>query len=102
MKRSTKMLSILLLGTVFFFSELPAVYAQDEEQEEAKEVFTLDEVIVTATKREESIFEVPLTVTAFDSDRIAELGMISMDDLNMLAPGLQIGECGAAGGRFFG
>ena len=79
---------MLSLGTMFLLSGLPAVYAQEED----KQVFTLDEIIVTATKREESVFEVPLTVSAFDSDKIEQLGMISMDDLNMLAPGLQIGE----------
>ena len=85
MKSSMKIMLAALLGTVFLF--LPPAYAQ-----EGADVFTLDEIIVTATKREESIFEVPVTVSAFDSDKIQQLGMISMDDLNMLAPGLQIGE----------
>ena len=83
MKSSMKIMFVLFLGTVFLLGAIPAIHAQEEEDD--KDVFTLDEIIVTATKREESIFEVPLTVTAFDSDRIQQLGMISMDDLNMLA-----------------
>jgi len=90
MKKLWQMTLVLLLGTGLVLSGFPAVYGQDDDED--KEVFTLDEIIVTATKREESVLEVPLTVSAFDDQRIEELGMISMDDLNMLAPGLQIGE----------
>ena len=89
MKRSIKMTFVLSLAAVFLLGGLAPGLAQERED---REVFTLDEIIVTATKREESVFEVPLTVSAFDSQKISDLGMISMDDLNMLAPGLQIGE----------
>ena len=87
MKRLMKVVLALSMGAVLLLTGLPAVA-----QEEEFDTFTLDDIIVTATKREESVFEVPLTVSAFDGEKIEELGMISMDDLNMLAPGLQIGE----------
>lgn len=92
MKKFWQVFLVLLLGTGLVLSGIPAVYGQEDDEEEEKDVFTLDEVIVTATKREESVLEVPLTVSAFNSQTIEQLGMISMDDLNMLAPGLQIGE----------
>jgi iron complex outermembrane receptor protein len=90
MKRSMQTMFVLSLGVVFLLSGFSPIHAQEEK----KAVFTLEEVIVTATKREESILEVPLTVTGFSSQTIEKLGIISMDDLNMLAPGLQIGEEG--------
>ncbi len=104
MKKHWRMLLILLVGIGLVFGGMPAVYGQEEEEEtekkeekaakeeDDKEVFTLEEIIVTATKREESVLEVPLTVSAFSSAKIEQLGMTSMDDLNLLAPGLQIGE----------
>lgn len=70
----------------------PAEALGTEKKHDEREIFTLDEITVTATKREESILEVPLTMSAFDHRRIQLLGIISMDDLNMLVPGLQIGE----------
>ena len=45
----------------------PSVLAQSE-QDEADEATMLEEVIVTATSREESLMEVPIAVTAI-SDR---------------------------------
>lgn len=89
MKKYWKIGLAAVLGAALVLTGSPAAFGQEEE---AKDVFTLEEVIVTATKREESILEVPITVTGFSDRTIEMLGMISMDDLNMLAPGLQIGE----------
>jgi outer membrane receptor protein involved in Fe transport len=41
---------------------------------------TLEEVVVTALKRAESLQEAPATVTVFDADRIEEAGITSMRD----------------------
>ena len=43
----------------------PVVLAQDQEAEEAS---VFEEVIVTATKREQSIYEVPVAITAFTDE----------------------------------
>ena len=50
----------------------------------------LEEVIVTATKRAESLQDVPVTVTAFTADTIQEAGIINADDLAVLTPALSI------------
>ncbi len=41
----------------------------------------IEVIIVTAEKREESVLEVPLTMTAFSSEIIRELGMTGEEDL---------------------
>jgi len=67
--------------------------AAEEEKQPAKkemETFRLDEIMVTAEKREESIFEVPITMTAFSSRLIDELGITNDADLEQLVPGLQM------------
>ncbi|MCE2425794.1 MAG: TonB-dependent receptor [Pseudomonadales bacterium] len=49
-------------------------------------------IIVTAERREESILDVPLTMTAFDGEAIDELGLTNALDLEQLVPGLQLGS----------
>jgi len=66
--------------------------AEEQKQPAKKEMrtFRLEETIVTAEKREESIFEVPITMTAFSNRLIDELGMTNDADLEQLVPGLQV------------
>ena len=48
----------------------------------------LDEVVVTATRREERLQDVPITVTAFSQEKLDAEGLHSMDDLSRLSPGI--------------
>ena len=48
----------------------------------------LEEVIVTARKREESLQDVPVVVTAMDRVAIEQRSIASMDDLGAYVPGL--------------
>ena len=50
----------------------------------------LEEVIVTATKRSESLQDIPVTVTAFSSETIQEAGIENASDLAILTPALNI------------
>ncbi len=54
--------------------------------------YFIDEIVVTAEKREENINDVPLTITAFDANAIEQLGIIDEGDLEALTPGLQFGQ----------
>ncbi|HEX5691206.1 MAG TPA: hypothetical protein VFX76_14430, partial [Roseiflexaceae bacterium] len=47
-----------------------------------------DVVVVTANKREETIQDVPVAVTAITSEAKDELGIISVTDLTNVTPGL--------------
>lgn len=64
----------------------PAIAEESREEDPRIEV-----IIVTAEKREESVLKVPLTMTAFNSELIKELGMTGDEDLEQLVPGLQFG-----------
>jgi len=57
----------------------------------------LEEVIVTAKQREQSLQEVPLSITAFTSDALRESQSFDLRDIGALTPGLSIGSAG--GGR---
>lgn len=52
----------------------------------------VEEIIVTAERREQNILEVPVTMSAFSSKLIEELGMTNAQDLEQMVPGLQFGS----------
>jgi iron complex outermembrane receptor protein len=55
---------------------------------EAMAQATLQEIVVTARKREESIQDIPVAVTAFTSDELNKRGIAELDDVAMYTPGL--------------
>src|ERR1700733_8072033 len=54
----------------------------------------LDEIIVTATKRAESIQDVPVSILALDSTTLDEHQVVSLDDYSKLLPGVNIDSFG--------
>lgn len=50
------------------------------------------EIVVTAQKREERLFEVPMGVTALDGDALAERNLHSFTEFAALVPGLAVQE----------
>ncbi len=89
-----KLLPIVSLGLALTLTGFPTAYSADDDQESY-----IEEVIVTAEKREENVLDVPLTMTAFSSQMIEELGMTNQDDLEQLVPGLQFQDEGAQTGQ---
>ena len=55
---------------------------------------TIDEVVVTATKREESLQDVPIAVTALTGEALDELGITNFADYVMQLPGVTAGGSG--------
>jgi iron complex outermembrane recepter protein len=56
----------------------------------------LDEIVVTAQKRQESLRDVPLSVEAILGDKLQEAGILRLDDLKAYVPNLQMTETGIA------
>ena len=54
----------------------------------------LEEVVVTAQKRSESLQDVPITITAFGEQQLTDSGFDSISDLAFLSPSLQFGNFG--------
>lgn len=75
----------LLLATGVTTVSGPIVFAQGGA---AAEGLALEEIVVTARKREESLQEVPLAVTALTSSDISNRGLSSIDDVAAFTPGL--------------
>jgi len=54
------------------------------------EELVLEEVIVTARKRVETLQETPVAVTALDADALRDAGIHNLADLNQLAPNIDV------------
>lgn len=78
---------LMATGLVMSGGNLVAQATQDSEEED--ENVRMDEIVVTAEKREESILDVPLTMSAFSERLLEELGVTNERDLEQLVPGLQ-------------
>ncbi len=56
----------------------------------AERIFTDDEIVVTARRRDESLQDVPLAVTALSGSLLADRGISDATQLNQLVPALRI------------
>ena len=82
MKRTTASLVI----ATFASCTIPSTHVYSEAQEQS---LVLEEIVVTAQKREESLQEVPVTLLAFTSDMLEEAGIPTTDFLGEIVPNLQ-------------
>ncbi len=103
MRNSWRMMLILLLGTGLVLGGFPAAFGQDEEgekeEEKDMEEFVLEEVVVTSERGEIMILDRPMTVTGFNEQMVEQLGIQNEGDLEVLVPGLQIGNRTQGGGK---
>lgn len=83
------------LPVVFaLMSVAPPVFAQDDFDLEADKLLLLNEIVVTARRREESLQVAPIAVSAFDAQALQTAGVESLRDLSMAVPGLVFNEAG--------
>jgi iron complex outermembrane recepter protein len=86
---SVSAISLLVLSAPAFAQDAPALDAGDTTTEsEARQ----DRVIVTATRREQSLQDVPLAVTAWQQEALSEKGIVSYDGLARETPGIVLNQ----------
>ena len=61
----------------------------------------LEEIVVTAQKRSESLQDVPIAVTAFTGDTLKTLGVTNASDLVDLTPGFSAGTQQGSNRNYF-
>ena len=54
----------------------------------------LDEIIVTAQRREQNVQDIPLSVTALSADSLRAAGVVDLSRLKLLVPGMNFGQTG--------
>ena len=82
-----QLLSIAIAATVVLLAAPNAVQAQSERRASRTDVL-LEEVIVTARKREENLQDTPLSVSAFSGDALDLRGITDIDRLQDISPNL--------------
>jgi iron complex outermembrane receptor protein len=91
--------SVLALGTFAVPGIVSVANAQDDDG--ATKSLGIEEIIVTSRKREESVFDIPVAVTAFSADDIQNMGLEELPDLVAHTPGFHYAENSVGrGGRF--
>ncbi|MFC7050010.1 TonB-dependent receptor [Emcibacter nanhaiensis] len=85
---STAMVAVLLGQTAFAATE----------EETSQGIVTLEEITVTARKREESLQDTPLSVSAFTTVGLEKRGMTNLADLSAYTPNININNGLVTGG----
>lgn len=75
-----------------------AVQAQEEPARRGTSAALLEEVVVTARKREEVSQDVPLSISAFNSDQLDALKVRNLTDLAVSMPSVVLDEIGTSRG----
>ena len=79
-----------VIATAIFATSGGVTLAADETTKQDEPY--IEEIIVTAEKREESILDVPVSMTALSGDKLEDLGLTNVFDLEQQVPGLQFGD----------
>ena len=79
-----------LLAAASLVALATPAFAQDNPPENDRNAGGVEEIIVTAQKREQNLQDVPVAVTAFSAATINRLGLSSTEDLAGLHPTLII------------
>jgi iron complex outermembrane recepter protein len=96
--------SLVALGCVLPAAAQTARTAQTIQLAEAPagdQSITLDEIVVTARRREESLQDVPVSITAISGAQLEQQGLTSVQDLRTVAPGVNISGQNRDDAEFF-
>ncbi|MCY3840346.1 MAG: TonB-dependent receptor, partial [Gammaproteobacteria bacterium] len=72
----------LVAASVMALMAVPVVQSVSAQE------LSLEEIVVTARKREENIYEIPISVSAFSQDQLDQAGIGDFHELSKLVPGL--------------
>jgi iron complex outermembrane receptor protein len=85
LRMNKKSLRVHLWTPVILGLALPQISAA---QDEGNNVF--EEITVTATKREQNIYDVPIAMSAFDGDNLAAQGITTINDIGKFVPNMNV------------
>jgi len=79
-------LFLVLTTTLIALITVPATTLAQSDSEDGNSAGILEEVIVTATRREESLMEVPIAVTAITGEELANFGVLDITYIAQMSP----------------
>lgn len=80
-----------------FAAAMPAQAQDDAAQDGVAAVETRGEIVVTAQKREQSIQDVPISISVVDGEKMLQSGGAQLIDYAAYVPGLQVDNAGSPG-----
>lgn len=86
---------LLMMGASAMLLSTPAIAQEQQDETEVTETRTLNAITVTARKREESLLETPVSVSAVDSSAIEARGLVAISDLADATPAFSVSDSGA-------
>ena len=84
-----KFTPLALLGLALTLTGFPPALSAEEAEDEEKYI---EEVIIVAERGVINVMDRAMTVTGFNAQLIDKLGIQNTDDLEVLVPGLQVGN----------
>ncbi|MEY4268803.1 MAG: Ferripyoverdine receptor precursor [Pseudomonadota bacterium] len=96
-----KKLHWLMSGVALTLLPTQIAFAQDAEDASAEETVDEDVIIVTATKREQTLEEVPISVSVTSAAEIERAQVRDINDLQTLVPSLRISQNQASAATTF-
>jgi len=83
-----------VFGIVLVIGVLQPAYSQEAEEEE----FMLEDIVVTGTKRDQPIQDIPIAITITSKEQIERQQIYTLQDLSRSDAGLEFGDTGAGPG----
>ena len=80
---------LLITSAIFLIAPVNTLFSQESPIENT---YGLEEIVVTAQKREDSIQTVPIAITAVSGDILDQRAVVNLESLQGLVPGAQIGQ----------
>ncbi len=82
---NNKRFRVYLWAPVLISLGIPQIAASQSEEDER-----FEEIIVTSTKREQNIYEVPIAVSAFEGEKLAAQGITTINDIGKFVPNMNV------------
>lgn len=83
-----------IIASMISYMALGLNFATAQTNEDQQSSAMLEEIIVTAQVREESLSDIPISITAVSGKKLAESNIVRMDDLQNFVPNLSTTETG--------
>ncbi len=94
---STAAMAALLSATPALAQEQAAAPAQAANPEVDVDRGQIEDIIVTARRREESSQDTPLSISAISSDQLQQLNIVRIEGITQLAPSLRVTQASGSG-----
>jgi outer membrane receptor protein involved in Fe transport len=85
---------LLIFGASIGICAVSAAWAQTETASVSSSGSALREIVVTATRREEPLSKVPISVAAYSQDTLDRESIRTIDDISRITPGLSVTPIG--------